>query len=114
MAERDRAAVDVEPIRIDRQLAQAREHLRGERLVQLDEIDLIERQPGRASATLRIAGTGPMPNRSGSTPAVANATKRASGVSPRSLRALGRLMTTTAAAPSLVCDELPAVTVPCA
>ena len=47
MAERDRAAVDVQPLRIDRQLLQAREHLRGERLVQLDEIDLIERQAGQ-------------------------------------------------------------------
>ena len=47
MAERDRAAVDVQPLGIDRQLAQAREHLRGERLVQLDEIDLVERQAGQ-------------------------------------------------------------------
>ena len=46
MAERDGAAVDVQPIRIDGQLAQAGEHLRGERFVQLDEIDLVERQPG--------------------------------------------------------------------
>ena len=46
MAERDRAAVHVQAIRIDRQLAQAGEHLRRERFVQLDEIDLIERQPG--------------------------------------------------------------------
>ena len=47
MAERDRAAVDVQPLRIDRQLAQAGEHLRGERFVQLDEIDLVEREPGQ-------------------------------------------------------------------
>ena len=52
-----------------------------------------------------------MPKRSGSTPAVAKATKRASGVSPRSC-ARSADVTTTAAAPSLVCDELPAVTVP--
>ena len=52
-----------------------------------------------------------MPKRSGSTPAVAYATRRASGVSPRS-RARVSLITTTAAAPSLICDELPAVTVP--
>ena len=30
----------------DGQLAKDREHLRGERLVQLDEVDLIEREPG--------------------------------------------------------------------
>ena len=46
MTERDRAAVDVQPIGIDRQLLQAGQHLRGERFVQLDEIDLVERQPG--------------------------------------------------------------------
>ena len=45
MAERDGAAVDVEAIRIDRQLAQTGEHLRGERLVQLHEADVVERQP---------------------------------------------------------------------
>ena len=52
-----------------------------------------------------------MPKRSGSTPAVAKATNRASGVRPSS-RARRLSMTTTAAAPSLICDELPAVTVP--
>ena len=46
MAERDRAAVDVQPFGIDRQLLQAGEHLRGERFVQLDEIDLVEREAG--------------------------------------------------------------------
>ena len=60
-----------------------------------------------------MAGTGPMPKRSGSTPAVANVTKRPSGVSPRS-RACAADITMTAAAPSLVCEELPAVTVPLA
>ncbi len=52
-----------------------------------------------------------MPNRSGSTPAVVNATKRASGCSPRS-RASSPDVTSSADAPSLVCDELPAVTLP--
>ena len=55
MAEGDRAAVDVEAFRIDRQLAQARQHLRRERLVQLDEVDLIERQSG---ACQRLAHRG--------------------------------------------------------
>ena len=54
-----------------------------------------------------------MPNRSGSTPAVANPANRASGVSPSS-RTRRPLMTTTADAPSLICDEFPAVTVPSA
>ena len=46
MAQRDGAAVDVEPIGIDRQLFEAGEHLRGEGFIQLDEVDLIERQAG--------------------------------------------------------------------
>ena len=40
MAERDRAAVDVQSIGIDGKFAQDREHLRRECLVQLDEVEL--------------------------------------------------------------------------
>src|SRR6476659_82305 len=58
-----------------------------------------------------MAGTGPTPKRSGSTPAVAKVTNRAIGVRPRS-RACAAEVTITADAPSLVCDELPAVTEP--
>ena len=54
-----------------------------------------------------------MPITSGGTPATANDTKRPSGFNPRE-SAFSRLITSTAAAPSLVCDELPAVTVPLA
>src|SRR5687767_11087312 len=46
MAQRNRAAVDVQLVRIDRQLLQTRQHLRRERFVQLDQIDLVERQAG--------------------------------------------------------------------
>src|SRR5262249_3132829 len=63
-------------------------------------------------STLRIAGTGPMPKRSGSTPAGVNGTNRAMGKKARP-RASDADVMMTAAAPSLVCDELPAVTVPC-
>src|SRR5688572_19433935 len=47
MAERDRAAIHVQPRATDRQLTEAGEHLDGERLVQLDQVDPIEwdRQP---------------------------------------------------------------------
>ena len=68
--ERDRAAVDVDLVRIEIERLHAGQRLRGERLVQLDQVDLIERQPGLLEH-LRIAGTGPMPNSSGATPAVA-------------------------------------------
>ena len=67
-------------------------------------------RPASRSA-LRTAGTGPRPNSSGLTPAVVNATNRASGVSP-SCAARSAATTMAAAAPSLICDELPAVTVP--
>ena len=46
VTKRDRAAVDVQPAGIDRQRPQTGEHLRRERLVELDEVDLIERQAG--------------------------------------------------------------------
>src|SRR6476646_8447451 len=42
VAEGDRAAVDVEPLLLDPELAGAGENLRGEGLVQLDQVDLVE------------------------------------------------------------------------
>ena len=47
----------------------------------------------------------------GSTPASANVWKRARGVRPSSF-AFSSLMMSTAAAPSVICDELPAVITP--
>ena len=87
MAERDRAAVDVEPIGIDRQLAQARPApaRRTPRSARRDRSDRASAR--RSFSALRTAGTGPMPKRSGSTPAVAKATKRASGCEAALLRA---------------------------
>ena len=46
MPQGNRAAIDVELRRIDRKLGEAREDLRCKRLVDLDEVDLIERQSG--------------------------------------------------------------------
>src|SRR5699024_11786197 len=60
---------------------------------------------------LGTAFTGPTPIISGSTPATANEWNLAKGASP-SASAFSRFMTRTDAAPSLICDELPAVTVP--
>ena len=66
--------------------------------------------PARRTA-FGTASTGPMPMISGGTPAVANERK-----TPRGCRfnrvAFSADITTTAAAPSLVWDELPAVTTP--
>ena len=66
--------------------------------------------PARASA-FGTALMGPTPMMSGSTPATAKLTKRASGVRPSSF-ALAALITSTAAAPSEYGLALPAVTVP--
>ena len=63
------------------------------------------------SSSLRTAGTGPMPITRGSTPATALPTNVPSGSTPSS-RAFSSDATTSAAAPSLSPDELPAVTVP--
>src|ERR1044072_5366239 len=47
VAEGDRAAVDVELLFVDAELAGAGEHLRGEGLVELDQVDLLEGETGR-------------------------------------------------------------------
>src|SRR5260370_14021193 len=60
-----------------------------------------------------MAKDGPMPNSSGGQPAVEEATKRARGLRPRAL-ARASLMTTVAAAPSLMGELFPAVTEPLA
>ena len=67
-------------------------------------------RPALASAFL-LEGTGPVPMIEGSTPASAPETMVASGVMPSSW-AFFSLMTTRAAAPSLMAEELPAVTMP--
>ena len=58
VAERYRAAVDVQAIAVDGKLGEHREHLRGEGLVQLDEIEVVEGelQPGEQLAD---SGHGP-------------------------------------------------------
>ena len=58
-----------------------------------------------------VAATGPIPMILGSTPARAPPTHVAIGLTPSSL-AFSSLITTTAAAPSLIPEELPAVTIP--
>ena len=58
-----------------------------------------------------VDGTGPYPITPGSTPAIADPTQRAKGFNPSS-SAFSRLMSKTAAAPSFIPLEFPAVTVP--
>ena len=61
--------------------------------------------------TFLVEATGPIPITSGLTPASAPATKVAIGLTPSSF-AFSSLITTTAAAPSLIPEALPAVTNP--
>ena len=63
------------------------------------------------SRTLAVAGIGPVSMVMGSTPARAKLWNRARGRSPSAF-AFSSLMIRTAAAPSVICDELPAVTLP--
>ena len=63
------------------------------------------------SSALRLAGIGPAPISAGSMPAVAQETMRPSGRTPRRA-ASSAVISTSAAAPSLMPDALPAVTVP--
>ena len=60
-----------------------RDH-RGEGLVDLEEADVVDREIGASRATLLVAGIGPVSMITGSTPAMAKATKRALGLSPSS------------------------------
>ena len=61
VAEGDRAAVDVEALLLDPQLAGAGEDLRGEGLVQLDQVDLVDASGRRSARARGTALTGPMP-----------------------------------------------------
>ena len=67
-------------------------------------------RPARLSAFC-VAGTGPVPITAGSTPATAVARTFTSGLRPSDL-ARSSLITSSAAAPSLSGELLPAVTVP--
>ena len=61
--------------------------------------------------TFLVAATGPIPMISGATPARAPATHVAIGLTPSSF-AFSSLITTIAAAPSLIPEEFAAVTIP--
>ena len=63
------------------------------------------------SSSLRVAGIGPVSMITGSTPTVVWSTMRARGVSPSAF-ALSADISSTAAAPSEICEALPAVILP--
>ena len=102
VAEGDGAAVDVGPFEADLQLAVAGEDLGGERLVDLDHVDL--GRPSRACpAASGRPGPPPSPMKPGSTPALAQPAILASGRMPP--RAVSSAITTRAAAPSGIPEE---------
>ena len=83
----------------------------GERLVDLPEIDVGGLEPGPLEHAARTAPAGAVVNHSGFWASVAWATMRASGLTPRRA-ASAAVVSTRAAAPSLILLALPAVTVP--
>ena len=94
---------------IPRSRTQARTWAANASLSSITSISSI-RFPARARA-LRVAGTGPTPMYDGATPAMPAAAIRAIGRRP-SRSAHSAEATSSAAAPSLIPDEFPAVTVP--
>ena len=61
-------------LRVEPELAHDGQRLRGERLVELDEVDVVDAEAG-ALERRRDAGIGPRPIVAGSTPATADATE---------------------------------------
>ena len=88
-----------------------RQHDRGERLVDLDACPC-RSSSGRCARSSRwVASIGPVSISTGSTPTRQVSTIRALGVSPRAA-AFSSVMSSTAAAPSEICDDEPAVCTP--
>ena len=112
MPERDRAAVDVDALGIDAEIARRLQRDRGEGLVDLDHVHVGRGQAGALERDLR-----------GLAPARARASRGGSRCSPsrgcaraargRRSRASSASATTSIAAPSLTPGELPAVCVGC-
>src|SRR5699024_1168576 len=60
VAERDRPAVDVELVVVDAEILGGRQHLRGEGLVELDQVDVVDGHVGeRERPTGRLDGPEP-------------------------------------------------------
>jgi hypothetical protein len=110
MAERDRAAVHVRPGEVELERAPAADGDRGKGFVDLDRVEIADREPRLASAFF-VAGIGPVSMIVGSTPTVAIDTMRARGRSPCCFTARS-LATSAIDAPSEICDEDPAVITP--
>ena len=71
MAERDGAALNVDPRGVEAELACHRDGLHGERFVQLDEIDVVDRPADLRQSSFLTASTGVIITSFGSRPDVA-------------------------------------------
>ena len=89
------------------------QRLRGKRLVQFDEADVVEREAGLRER-LGYGGDGADAHLFGQAAGDGVGDKAGERLNPELARACAASMSTAAAAPSEVCEELPAVTVPCA
>ena len=110
MPDGDGAAVRVDALHVGLELPLPREHDRRERLVDLDDVDVRHRQIVVGEQLAR-RGDRPFEHQHRVTADEARLHDPARGVTPSS-RALSRDMSSTAPAPSAICDEVPAVCTP--
>ena len=96
VAERDRAAVGVEPAGVGAGLVQPRERHRGERLADLERADVVDREAGALRAPCAVAGIGAVSMMFGSSPASDGGVDAGDRRQPELAR---RCRTCTAAAP---------------
>ena len=80
-----RAAVDIGPGPVEAEIVDAGERLDGEGLVQLDDIDVLDRRGPARFRAFCVEMTGPMPISSGAQPATAAALIRAMRLQPMGL-----------------------------
>ena len=110
MTQSDGSAERVYFFRIQSKVLDHGQSLGGESFIEFDPVKIVLFDAGQF-AGFGIAALGPIPMISGGTPATAKPTKRASGFRSYSLIARS-LASSTAPAPSDICEELPAVTLP--
>ena len=112
VAERDRPSVRVHEVRVvgEAERPRAGQHLRGERLVDLDDVVVGESARPAAPGACGSPAPGPRPMVRGGTPALAIPVTRASGSRPKRAAAASEARR-SAPAPSLMPEAFPAVIV---
>ena len=108
MADRDRAAVDVQLLGIDAELVAAVDHLHGERFVQLPQVDVVDPEAVRSRAAAARRTPGRCPSRPARSRRPQKPRKTPSGCRPRFSASFASI-TTQIEAPSENWLALPAV-----